>query len=405
MTSPMIFRIAFDALEGNKTRTALTMLGVIIGVAAVITMIALGRGAQSAIEAQVRSTGTNMIVVNAGNITTGGVRQGQGAASTLVPEDADAIRQLPGVQFATAGVNMRLQVVAGSQNWLTRIEGADVDFPDIRAWPLRYGTFFTSQDVRGLGNVAVLGSVVSETLFGVDTNPTGQIIRLKNQPFRVLGVLTSKGVAAMGQDPDDTIVVPYTTAQKKLLGIAYIQSITVSAATATGVLQVAAEIRDLLRVRHRLAVGDPDDFMVRTLEEMASLRTESTQTMTMLLAGIAAVSLLVGGIGIMNIMLVSVAERTREIGLRMAVGAKGRDVLLQFLVEAATISLIGGVLGIALGFGLSRALTGLLGWPTTFAPEAVALAFGFSAFVGIFFGFYPARRAAGLDPIEALRYE
>jgi putative ABC transport system permease protein len=405
MTSPMIFRIAFDALEGNKTRTALTMLGVIIGVAAVITMIALGRGAQSAIEAQVRSTGTNMIVVNAGNVTMGGVRQGQGAASTLVPEDADAIRQLPGVQFATAGVNMRLQVVAGSQNWLTRIEGADVDFPDIRAWALRHGSFFTSQDVRSLGNVAVLGSVVSETLFGLDTDPTGQIIRLKNQPFRVVGVLTSKGVAAMGQDPDDTIVVPYTTAQKKLLGIANIQSITVSAASATGVPQVAAEITDLLRVRHRLAAGDPDDFMVRTLEEMASLRTESTQTMTMLLAGIAAVSLLVGGIGIMNIMLVSVAERTREIGLRMAVGAKGRDVLLQFLVEAATISLIGGVLGIALGFGLSRAFTSMLGWPTTFAPEAVALAFGFSAFVGIFFGFYPARRAANLDPIEALRYE
>ena len=405
MTSPMIFRIAFDALEGNKTRTALTMLGVIIGVAAVITMIALGRGAQSAIEAQVRSTGTNMIVVNAGNVTTGGVRQGQGAASTLVPEDADAIRQLPGVQFATAGVNMRLQVVAASQNWLTRIEGADVDFPAIRAWPLRYGSFFTSPDVRGLGNVAVLGSVVSENLFGLDTDPTGQIIRLKNQPFRVLGVLSSKGVAAMGQDPDDTIVVPYTTAQKKLLGISYIQSVTVSAASATGVAQVAQEIADLLRVRHRLAVGEPDDFMVRTLEEMASLRTESTKTMTMLLAGIAAVSLLVGGIGIMNIMLVSVAERTREIGLRMAVGAKGRDVLLQFLVEAATISLIGGVLGIALGFGLSRAFTSLLGWPTTFAPEAVALAFGFSAFVGIFFGFYPARRAANLDPIEALRYE
>jgi putative ABC transport system permease protein len=401
----MIFRIAFDALEGNKTRTALTMLGVIIGVAAVITMIALGRGAQSAIETQVRSTGTNMIVVNAGNVTTGGVRQGQGAASTLVPEDADAIRQLPGVQFATAGVNMRLQVVAGSQNWLTRIEGADVDFPDIRAWPLRHGTFFTSQDVRSLGNVAVLGSVVSETLFGLDTDPTGQIIRLKNQPFRVLGVLTSKGVAAMGQDPDDTIVIPYTTAQKKLLGIAYIQSVTVSAASATGVPEVAAEITELLRVRHRLVAGDPDDFMVRTLEEMASLRTESTRTMTMLLAGIAAVSLLVGGIGIMNIMLVSVAERTREIGLRMAVGAKGRDVLLQFLVEAATISLIGGVLGIALGFGLSRAFTSLLDWPTTFAPEAVALAFGFSAFVGIFFGFYPARRAASLDPIEALRYE
>jgi len=296
-------------------------------------------------------------------------------------------------------------VVGGGQNWFTRVEGSDVDFPAIRAWPLLRGWFFTAQDVRSAANVAVLGVAVSNALFGADEDPVGQTIRIKNQPFRIAGVLASKGAAAMGQDQDDIVYVPYTTAQKKLLGIVYVQGATVSAASAQQVPAVASAIADLLRSRHRLNPNDPDDFMVRTLEEMASLRTESTRTMTMLLAGIAAVSLLVGGIGIMNIMLVSVTERTREIGLRLAVGARGRDVLLQFLVEAAAISLAGGALGIALGFGLSRAFTALLGWPTAFAPEAVAVSFGFSALVGIFFGFYPARRAARLDPIEALRRE
>jgi putative ABC transport system permease protein len=405
MSNRTLFRIAFDALETNKARTVLTMLGVVIGVAAVITMIALGRGAQAAIEDQIRGVGTNLIAVMAGNFTFGGVRQGQGAAITLAPEDADAIRNLPGVQFVAAGVNTRQQIVGGGENWSTRVEGTDVDFPDIRDWPLLHGSFFGAQDIRSAANVAVLGSVVSDSLFGPDADPVGQIIRIKNQPFRVTGVLASKGAVAMGQDQDDSVFVPYTTAQKKLLGITYIQSITVSATSASQVLAVASAIEDLLRTRHRLGPKDPDDFMVRTLEEMASLRTESTRTMTMLLAGIAAVSLLVGGIGIMNIMLVSVAERTSEIGLRLAVGARAHDVLLQFLVEAGTISFAGGALGIALGFGLCQAFTKLLGWPTAFAPESVALAFGFSALVGVFFGFYPAHRAAHLDPIEALRHE
>ncbi len=405
MSSRTLFTIAFDALEGNKARTALTMLGVIIGVAAVITMIALGRGAQNAIEAQIRGAGTNVIAVMAGNYTFGGVRQGQGAAITLTPEDVDAIRTLPGVQYVAASVSTRVQIVGVTQNWFTRVEGSDVDFPSIRAWPLSRGAFFTPQDVRSAANVAILGTTVSDNLFGPNVDPVGQIIRIKNQPFRVAGLLISKGAAAMGQDQDDAVYVPYTTAQKKLLGIVNVQGAAVSATTAQQVPVVAAAIADLLRARHRLAPNDPDDFMVRTLEEMASLRSESTRTMTMLLAGIAAVSLLVGGIGIMNIMLVSVTERTREIGLRLAVGARASDVLLQFLVEAAAISLAGGALGIALGFALSRAFSSFLGWPTAFAPEAVALAFGFSALVGIFFGFYPARRAARLDPIEALRHE
>ena len=405
MSSRTIVRIAFDALEGNRLRTGLTMLGVIIGVAAVITMVALGRGAQNAIEDQIRSAGTNVIAVVAGSLNIGGVRQGAGAASTLTAQDVDAIRAIAGVQFAVASVNTRQQVIGATQNWSTSVQGTDVDLPGIRAWPIQYGRFFTMQEVRSLANVAVLGTVVSHALFGEGVDPTGQIVRIKNLPFRVVGVLTSKGVAAMGQDQDDVVFVPYTTVQHKLLGITYLQGVTVSAASADEVPHVATAIGDLLRVRHRIAPGAQDDFTVRTLEEMAAIRTQSTETMTVLLAGIAAVSLLVGGIGIMNIMLVSVTERTREIGLRMAVGAKGRDVLLQFLVEAATISLVGGACGIALGYGLSRALTQFLTWPTTFAPEAMALAFGFSALVGIFFGFYPARRAARLDPIEALRYE
>jgi len=404
MSSRTVMRIAFDALEGNRLRTGLTMLGMIIGVAAVITMVALGRGAQSAIEAQIRSTGTNVIAVTSGSLNIGGVRQGVGAATTLTVQDIEAIRGLSGVQYVAATVNTRQQVVAATQNWFTSIQGTDVDLPVIRDWPAAAGRFFTAAEVRSLANVAVLGSVVSTSLFG-DADPTGQIIRIKGQPFRVVGVLTPKGVAAMGQDQDDVVFIPYTTAQHKLLGITYVQGATVSATTSDDVPRVATAIGDLLRARHRLAADAPDDFTVRTLEEMAALRTQSTSTMTALLAGIAAVSLLVGGIGIMNIMLVSVTERTREIGLRMAVGAKGRDVLMQFLIEAATISLVGGTCGIGLGYALSQGLTRLLSWPTAFAPSAVILAFAFSALVGIFFGFYPARRAASLDPIEALRYE
>jgi putative ABC transport system permease protein len=405
MSFLMILRIAIGALNRNKLRTTLTTLGMIIGVAAVITMVALGRGAQQSIEEQIKAAGTNMIMVMAGNWTVGGVRQGQGASNTLTPGDAMAISELTGVQYVAAGVNTRAQVIAGNQNWQTRVEGTDVDMPLIRSWPVTYGTFFTPQDISSAGKVAVLGAIVSDALFGEQVDPTGQIIRVRNQPFRVVGVMASKGQSAMGQDQDDIVFVPYTTVQKKLLGIQHIQNVTVSATSATATTPTAEAISELLRVRHKIPPGEPDDFMVRTLEEMASVRTETTRTMTALLAGIAGVSLIVGGIGIMNIMLVSVTERTREIGLRLAIGARGRDVLLQFLVEAIVISLFGGLLGLALGFALSEGVKRVLEWPATIPPDAVLIAFGFSAAIGIFFGFYPARKAARLDPIEALRYE
>jgi putative ABC transport system permease protein len=404
MSILMTLRIAVKALNRNKMRTVLTMLGMIIGVGAVITMVGLGRGAQSTIEEQVKAAGTNMINVNAGNFSQGGVRQGQGNSTTLTPDDAQSIRQLPGVQYVAAGVNSRGQVIAGNQNWSTQITGTDVDFPLIRSWPTKYGSFFTPQDVASAAKVAVLGTVVANTLFGTDVDPTGQIMRIRNQPFKVIGVMASKGTGSFGQDQDDTVFVPFTTVQKKLQGIQHINSVTISAATAE-TAPVAAEIAQLLRTRHKLMGSDPDDFMVRTLEEMASVRTETTKTMTTLLATIAGVSLLVGGIGIMNIMLVSVTERTREIGLRMAIGARGKDVLLQFLVEAIVLSLFGGLFGIGMGYGLSAAAEKFLQWPTTIPPEAIGMAFGFAAVTGIFFGFYPALKAARLDPIEALRFE
>jgi len=404
MSLLMTLRIALKALNRNKMRTVLTMLGMIIGVGAVIAMVALGRGAQSTIEEQVKSAGTNMININAGNFSMGGVRQGQGMSTRLMPEDAEAVRRVPGVQFVAAGANSRGQIIAGNQNWNTRVEGTDVDFPMIRNWQPMYGSFFTPQDVRSAQKVAVLGSVVSDMLYGPGVDPTGEILRIRNQPFKVIGVMSPKGQSATGNDQDDIVFTPYTTVMKKLQGQQHIHNITASAVTAD-TAPVAEAIRETLRIQHKLSSGDPDDFMVRTLEDMANLRTETTRTMTTLLAAIAGVSLLVGGIGIMNIMLVSVTERTREIGLRLAIGARGKDVLLQFLVEAVVISLFGGLLGIGLGFGLSEVMERTLQWPTVIPSNAIVMAFGFAAATGVFFGFYPARKAARLDPIEALRFE
>jgi len=409
----MVFRVALKALGRNKLRTALTMLGMIIGVAAVITMVALGTGAQTSIEAQIQSTGTNVIIVQAGNFTQGGVRQGQGNASTLTPDDATAISRVDGVQYTSAGINTRGQIVAGNQNWNTQVQGTDIDFPAIRAWQIASGIYFTPQDVTTAAKVCVIGATVRDQLFGPDTDPTGQTIRIGNSsaagqtsyPFTVVGVMASKGQTGVGQDQDDVVFVPYTTVMKKMRGVTFIQQIAVSAASASDTSATAERISTLLRVRHKIQPGDPDDFQVRTLEEMAAVRVQATQTMTALLASIAGVSLLVGGIGIMNIMLVSVTERTREIGLRMAIGARGRDVLLQFLVEAVVLSLLGGSVGILLGFGLSQGVTLWQGWPTAVSSNAVFIAFGFAAAIGVFFGFYPARKAAALDPIDALRFE
>jgi putative ABC transport system permease protein len=401
----MTLRVAFKALGRNKMRTGLTMLGMIIGVSAVITLVAMGNGAQSVIEDQIKGAGTNLITVTAGNASQGGVRGGSGTSSALTVEDADAIRnEIPGVEYVSAGVQMQAQVVAGNQNWFTRIQGADIDLPLIRAWAVQTGSFFSAQDVSGSAKVAVLGKTVSDTLFGADADPVGQIIRIRNQPFKVLGVMAVKGQTGMGPDMDDQILAPYTTIMKKMLGTTSLRDITVSAATAD-TSGVADQIAVLLRTRHKIVPGQDDDFFVRTAEEIADIRTAAMGTMTTLLAGIAGVSLIVGGIGIMNIMLVSVTERTREIGLRMAVGAKGRDVRLQFLVEAVALSLIGGGIGIAVGFGLAEGMSRWSSWPAKVPPNAVALAFGFAAATGVFFGFYPAQKAARLDPIDALRFE
>ena len=404
----MILRVALKALARNKMRTSLTMLGMIIGVAAVITMVAMGRGAQNQIDEQVQSAGTNMIMVRAGNFNRGGISHGMGASPRLKSSDVDAIReQVPGAQYLAAGVNTRDQVIAGNQNWSARIQGTDVEFPMIRFWGIEHGQFFTQTHVRSAAKVAVLGAVVRDNLFGEGADPVGTRVRIRSQSFQVIGVMAAKGSGQFGEDQDDSIFIPYTTVNKKLRGRdgTNISEITISARSADDVERVTEEIGAVLRAEHKLIPGEDDDFMVRTQQDMASMRGAMTQTMSGLLAAIAGVSLVVGGIGIMNIMLVSVTERTREIGLRMAVGAKARDVLWQFLVEAVALSVAGGLVGIALGFGLSEGLTRVLQWPMSIPPDAVALAVGFAAAIGIFFGFYPARKAARLDPIESLRFE
>jgi putative ABC transport system permease protein len=402
----MTFAVAVKALRRNAMRTALTALGMIIGVAAVIVMVAIGTGARTSIENQIKSAGSNIVMVNAGSGGFGPVRQGSGAVRTLTADDAEALqREVPGIRFITPTLNTRTQVIAETSNWNTSVQGASEALPDIRSWPMQFGAFFTSQDVSSAAKVAVLGSVTRDQLFGAAADPVGATVRINNQPFRVVGVLTAKGQAAMGPDQDDTVVVPYTTVQRRLLGVQHVSSILISAEDGVSLEAMSPQIGSVLRVRHRLTEGEDDDFSVRTQAEMTTMLTSTTDTMTYLLAGIAAVSLIVGGIGIMNIMLVSVTERTREIGLRLSVGARDLDVLTQFLVESIVLSLAGGVIGIAIGFAFSYAVNHFMNWSTVVTPNSVLLSFGVAAATGVFFGFYPARKAAALDPIEALRFE
>jgi putative ABC transport system permease protein len=405
MRFDVVIRIALLALRRSLMRTCLTALGLIIGVAAVITIVSLGQGARATIEEEVEGAGTNLIIVSAGNWTSGGVRLGMGSSSTLTPEDAEAIRSLTGVAYVSPSVRSRQQLVSAGENWSANVEGVGADLPMIRSWPMLAGSFFGPGDVAGDEKLAVIGTIVRDALFEPHVNPVGRQVRIGIHPFTIVGVLAPKGQSSGGDDQDDAVFAPYTTVQKRLLGVDYLRTIHISAASAEQVTAVGTAVTDLLRVRHGIAPGDPDDFRVRTLEEMIAVRTRTTRTMTTLLSGIAAVSLLVGGIGVMNIMLVSVTERTREIGIRVAVGARGRDVRLQFLTEAVILSLTGGLLGIGLGYVLSEGVTRVLGWPTLTSLNASLLAFGFSAAIGIFFGWYPATKAAATEPIEALRFE
>ena len=406
MTLGNTLRLAGKALRRNKVRSALTMLGVVIGVASVIAMIALGSGARSAIDQQMQSQGTNVVYVSSGSFGRGGgaVRGGAGSINTLTLDDALVIAQLPPVARISPGARTRVQVVAGNQNWNTSIEGGNEEYVVIRNWPIQSGSNLSARDVLIADKVVILGATVARTLFP-DQDPVGQVLRVKNMPFRIVGVLAPKGQGQFGDDQDDFILAPYTTVQKKVMGITHLQRVLVSARDADQVEATAVEITRLLRERHRTSGPEDDDFTVRTVEEMAQTRVEMANTMTTLLMCVASVSLLVGGIGIMNIMLVSVTERTREIGLRMAVGARTRDILSQFLSEAVGLSLAGGASGVTLGLIVSQVLTRSLGWPTMITTSSVAIAFAFAGAVGVFFGYYPARRAASLDPIDALRYE
>jgi putative ABC transport system permease protein len=400
-----VLKIAMRALLRNKARSALTMLGIVIGVGAVIAMVSLGQGAQEQVQQQIASMGTNMLIVSAGSQNSGGVRGGAGTTTTFTPEDVQAIlRDAPAVRTASPSVTAGVTLVFGNQNWTTRAEGVDVTYPDIRNRGVSSGDFFTAADVTSAARVTVIGQTIANQLFpGMD--PVGQTMRVRNLPFRVVGVLEVRGQSQFGQDQDDTMLIPYTTAMKKLLSVTYIPTAYVSATSDTATAAAQQQIGDVLRARHNLRTGQPDDFNVRNLTDVANTAEATTRVMTFLLGGIAAVSLLVGGIGIMNIMLVSVTERTREIGIRMAVGARTRHVQWQFLIESVVLGLAGGLGGILLGIGVSFLLSIGFGWPQLISPIAVVGSAVFSMAIGVFFGYYPAKKAANLDPIEALRFE
>ena len=405
----MTMRAALRALRRNKMRSALTTLGIVIGVAAVIAMVSIGRGANYAVQQQIASLGTNMLMVIPGATTSGGARSGWGGQSTLTVNDAQAIRaNAVAIAEVTWFKRSIAQVVYGDQNWSTSVQGATPTYLSVRQWNVSEGAFFTQRDEDTANRVVVLGQTVVDNLFGVGEDPIDATIRLKDVPFRVIGVLERKGQTTWGQDQDDVAIIPFSTAERRVLGSEILGSVDMifASAASAGDLQAAKdEITQLLRERHRIQPGQDDDFTVRDLNEMAQASASATQVMTRLLLAVASISLLVGGIGIMNILLVSVTERTREIGIRMAVGAKSRHILLQFLVEAITLSLVGGIFGALLGVGAAKLVSSLAGWPTLVAPGAVIGSLLFSGAVGVFFGFYPARKAARLDPIAALRYE
>jgi putative ABC transport system permease protein len=396
--------VGLKAISRNKLRSFLTALGIIIGVACVIAVAAIGAGATKSVENTINSLGTNYIMIFPGAATQSGARLFTGNSS-MTAEDADGIKQeCPAVSYVAATVRTSGQLVAGELNWGTSIQGVSVDYPLIRSWNVEEGDFFTDADVKASGKVCVLGTTVVDNLFP-NGEAVGQIVRIKNVPFRVVGVLEKKGGNMMGQDQDDTVIAPYTTVMKRLSGKTKLDMIQVSAASASQVQEAQNQIEAYLRQRHRIQPGQDSDFQMRSQEEIAQTQAASMGILRKLLMWIAAISLFVGGIGIMNIMLVSVTERTREIGIRMAIGAKGRHVLMQFLFEAVTLAISGGVVGIGIGIGASELVKRLLQWPIVVTPDTVVLSFGVAAIVGVFFGFYPARKASRLDPIDALRYE
>ncbi|HEY2574574.1 MAG TPA: ABC transporter permease [Verrucomicrobiaceae bacterium] len=399
------FLIALRALRRNKMRSMLTALGIIIGVAAVIAMVSIGNGASSVVEAQIASLGQNVILVFAGSSTSSGVHSGYGGSAGLILEDAEAIRrEIPQVVALSPEVRNYAQIAAGNQNWYTKVLGNSADYFDVRQWMLSEGAAFTEQDVRGANKVCVIGKTVAHQIFG-DNDPVGQILRVKHVPFMITGVLTPKGLSVMGDDQDDCVLVPYTSAMKRVFGGTTFRSFYVQVAEEDDMAIVQQQVINVLRQRHNIRPGKDDDFTVRNQQEIAAMATATSKVMSMLLLSIACVSLVVGGIGIMNIMLVSVTERTREIGIRIAIGALGSDILLQFLIEAVALSSLGGLIGIGLGIGTSEIISSVAGWPTHITIIPIVLSFASSALVGIASGFYPAWKASSLDPIEALRYE
>jgi putative ABC transport system permease protein len=400
-----ILKIAVRALQRNALRSLLTLLGMIIGVGAVIATTSIGNGAKAQVEAGIAALGQNVLIVLSGSVNRGGFSMGFGSAGTLTQGDFDAIRrEASGVAGASPEVRANAQVAYGNQNQAVQVTGVGEDYLAIRAWQLATGENFTDVDVRNANKVCLIGKTTATTLFG-DGDPVGEVIRIKSAPFTVVGMLAPKGMSMRGDDQDDIVLVPYTSAMKRLSGATSFRSLLVQSASPELMPVVQEEIMDLLRQRHRITEGKEDDFIVRTQQEITEVATQTSKVMTVLLGAIAGISLLVGGIGIMNIMLVSVTERTREIGVRLAVGARSYDILLQFLTEAVALSILGGLLGIALGIATSQLVPQLLGWPTAVSSGSILVSFAASVAIGIFFGFYPARKASDLDPIEALRYE